>query len=220
MPTLAARSKRYREQLGLSQSEVARRVGVTPQAIQKLEDGGITAPRYILKLAQVLNVDANSLQFGEVAQPKVVDVKLLKVMGTAEAGAFRDISLVDEVPEDDLLTIPVVRDVRFEHAQQYVLRLSGDSMNLVYPDGCFIACAAWSDTGLALRPGMRLHVERYNGALVETTVKEYVVRDGIGLLTPRSTNRAHKEIELNGDEGTEIVVKGLVIGSFVPEPIF
>lgn len=220
MPTLAARSKRYRERLGLSQSEVARRVGVTPQAIQKLEDGRVAAPGYILKLAHVLNVDPNSLQFGDFTQPTVVDVRLLKVMGTAEAGAFRDITLVDEVPEDHLQTIPVVRDARFEHAQQYALKLVGDSMNLVYPDGCFLMCARWGDIGhMKPKPGMRLHVERHSGHLIETTVKEYVQRDGIGLLTPRSTNSAHKEIQVIDNDETQFIIRGLVIGQFLPEPM-
>lgn len=220
MPTLAARAKRFREKKGLSQSELARRIGVTAQAIQKLEAGGVEAPRYIVKLAKELEVDPVSLQYGDFAQPTVVDVRLLKVMGTAEAGAFRDISLVDEIPEEDLLTIPVVQDARFEHAQQYALKLVGDSMNLVYPDGCFLMCARWGDIGHMLpKPGMRLHVERHSGHLIETTVKEYIQRDGVGLLTPRSTNPAHKEIPILDNDETQFVIRGLVIGQFIQEPM-
>lgn len=48
--------KDLREKHGLSQSELARRVGVTPQAIQQLEDGKVRNPRYLLPLAEVLGV--------------------------------------------------------------------------------------------------------------------------------------------------------------------
>jgi len=48
--------RELREALGLSQSALARRVGVTPQAIQQLEDGKVRDPRYIVALAEVLGV--------------------------------------------------------------------------------------------------------------------------------------------------------------------
>lgn len=48
--------KDLRERHGLSQSELARRVGVTPQAIQQLEDGKVRNPRYLIPLAEVLGV--------------------------------------------------------------------------------------------------------------------------------------------------------------------
>ena len=215
------RIRKLRQDLALSQAQLAELANTSAPQIHRLEqDVRKLTKEWAERLAPHLKVEPVDLLFGNNVRSTIADVGLLKVVGTAEAGAFRDISLIDEVHESELPTITVVKDTRFQHAQQYALRLVGDSMNLVYPDGCFIACARWSDTGLALGPGMRLHVERYNGPLVETTVKEYVVRDGVGLLTPRSSNSAHKEIELNGDESTEIVVKGLVIGSFVPEPIF
>jgi transcriptional regulator with XRE-family HTH domain len=50
------RIKELREGLGLSQSELARRVGVTPQAVQQLEDGKVRDPRYIVALAEILGV--------------------------------------------------------------------------------------------------------------------------------------------------------------------
>jgi len=48
--------RELREALGLSQSALARRIGVTPQAIQQLEDGKVRDPRYIVALAEVLGV--------------------------------------------------------------------------------------------------------------------------------------------------------------------
>jgi phage repressor protein C with HTH and peptisase S24 domain len=59
------RIRALREALGLSQSELARRVGVTPQAIQQLEDGKVRDPRYIVALAEILRVPPATL--GETA---------------------------------------------------------------------------------------------------------------------------------------------------------
>lgn len=53
--------RELREALGLSQSALARRIGVTPQAIQQLEDGRVRDPRYIVALAEVLGVAPTAL---------------------------------------------------------------------------------------------------------------------------------------------------------------
>jgi phage repressor protein C with HTH and peptisase S24 domain len=53
--------RELREALGLSQSGLARRIGVTPQAIQQLEDGKVRDPRYIVALAEVLGVPPAAL---------------------------------------------------------------------------------------------------------------------------------------------------------------
>jgi len=53
--------RELREARGLSQSELARRVGVTPQAIQQLEDGKVRDPRYIVALAEILGVPPAAL---------------------------------------------------------------------------------------------------------------------------------------------------------------
>jgi len=53
--------RELREALGLSQSALARRIGVTPQAIQQLEDGKVRDPRYIVALAEVLGVPPAAL---------------------------------------------------------------------------------------------------------------------------------------------------------------
>lgn len=63
--------RQLREALGLSQSELARRIGVTPQAIQQLEDGKVRDPRYILALADALGVPPAALgKAGAVRPPR------------------------------------------------------------------------------------------------------------------------------------------------------
>ena len=137
----------------------------------------------------------------------------LLVEGRAQAGAFLDISILDD--DHDKEFIPAARDPRFPHAQQYALLIVGDSMNKMFDDGSYVTCVNWADAGLALKPGMCLHVERHQGHLVEVTVKRLSSpRDGRSYLEPCSTNASHKPIEIIEEESSDFIVKGLVIGTW------
>ena len=139
----------------------------------------------------------------------------LRVEGVVQAGVFIDTSLIEDNP-DERRIIPTSPDPRYPHAHQYALEVAGDSMNNFIQDGGIVTCAAWADTGLILRPRMILHVERNDGGRVETTLKRYAERDGKRWLDPDSSNPKHCPIEINGDEATEILIKGLVIGKWEP----
>lgn len=64
MDTLAQRVKNTRRSKGLTQLELGKQIGVSQNAIQKIENGDTKDPRNILQLSQVLGVDPNWLQFG------------------------------------------------------------------------------------------------------------------------------------------------------------
>ncbi len=65
MDTLAKRLRYARERLGLSQSELARRVGLRPQAIQFIEGGHVRRPRNVFEIAHALEVNPEWLLLGE-----------------------------------------------------------------------------------------------------------------------------------------------------------
>lgn len=215
MPTIADRIKRSRVSTGLSQSELARRIGVKPQAIQAIEAGNVKKPRYIVNLAQALGVSAQYLENGN-ENGVTSFTKGMPVLGSARAGAFLDITMIDE-PPDGPPTIGVSTDLRFPYAAQYALLIDGESMNRRFINGTYVTCVSWAETGLELKPGMCLHVERYQAGLTEITIKMYVEKDGQRLLYPDSTDSRFSPIPLEGDEGTEIIIKGLVTGSWKPE---
>ncbi|MGO1121228.1 XRE family transcriptional regulator [Rhodovibrionaceae bacterium A322] len=48
----------------LSQPQLAQQLGVTQQAVQQLESGRTRAPRYLLKLARLMSLDAEALSEG------------------------------------------------------------------------------------------------------------------------------------------------------------
>lgn len=65
MKTLAQRLRYSRERAGLSQSALARTVGIKPQAVQLIEAGRVEKPRHLLALATALAVNPNWLLDGD-----------------------------------------------------------------------------------------------------------------------------------------------------------
>lgn len=66
--TIAARVKARREELAMTQSELATKAGTTQQSIQQLEDGEVRRPRYLIELAAALKCDAEYLLHGKGSQ--------------------------------------------------------------------------------------------------------------------------------------------------------
>lgn len=203
-----SRLRELRVEQGLSQQALADRIGTSQPQIKRLEDGARKLTKeWAERLAPALQTTAEALMFG-TGGPKG-----MPVLGIIEAGQFRDISLIDQ--SDDQPSIAVARDERFPHAEQYALQVSGDSMDELFPNGSYVTCANWADTGMHMRPGLIVHVERTIGSLVETTLKE-IQGTGPFSLRPRSSNPKHKPIALTGSDGVEVSVKGLVTGKWEP----
>lgn len=89
--TLGQRVKERRTALGLSQPQLAKRVGgISQQAIQQLEKGGTS--RYLVDIARALGVTAEWLQDGHGPAPakpastRAREPQKLRVLGMAECG--------------------------------------------------------------------------------------------------------------------------------------
>ncbi|MGB1876236.1 MAG: XRE family transcriptional regulator [Rhodospirillaceae bacterium] len=63
--TLGARVRQCRLALSWSQAELASRIGVKQQSIDQLESGKVSRPRYIVELAESLNVPMDWLRHGK-----------------------------------------------------------------------------------------------------------------------------------------------------------
>lgn len=62
--TIAERVKQKRTDLRLTQAELAKRIGISQQSLQKIEDGRTQNPRKLLNLAKALQCDAEWLLLG------------------------------------------------------------------------------------------------------------------------------------------------------------
>jgi transcriptional regulator with XRE-family HTH domain len=210
--------RELRKKIGLTQQELGDLVGTSQPQIKRLEKGQRTLSKeWAERLAPHLGVSAEHLMF-EKNTSQQLEVAGLRVMGKIKAGDWRDISILAD-DDDDPEIIQVARDKRFPHAKQYALHVDGDSMNELFPDGSYVTCVDFADSGLMLKPGLIVHVERTMAGthLVEATLKEV---NALGArkwsLKPRSSNPVHKEFVLNGDEATEIKVLGVVTGKWEP----
>lgn len=213
-PAAMHKIRELREALKMSQAALAERAGTSQPQIRRLENGDRKLTKeWAERLAPHLQTTAQDLLFSD-SPDEEREVIGLAVIGTVKAGDWLDISIMDENRETEI--IHVAKDPRFPRAQQYALRVVGDSMNELFRDGSFVTVVNFADTGLPIRPGMIVHVEQHMGAmtLVETTLKE--IGPDSKTLLPRSTNPAHKPIKLFGNDATEVVVRGIVTGEWKP----
>jgi len=140
--------------------------------------------------------------------------KLVWCVGEVAAGVWRE---AFEWPQHEWLPVLIsVPDERYPDVQRRALRVRGDSMDQIYPDGSFVVFVRLSDIGRKPQTGDRVVVLRHRHGTTEATVKEYS-RDSAKRrwLLPRSTNPAHSAFQIDAPrDNDEIVdVMGLVVGS-------
>jgi len=85
MATLASRLAAAREAKGISQSDLARLIGIKPQAIQAIEAGRVEKPRNIVAIAKALDIEAGFLLTGD--ETTNTDLNEVPLVGYVGAGA-------------------------------------------------------------------------------------------------------------------------------------
>lgn len=205
------------DMLEINPYQAAQKAGLGESFVRDILRGKTRSPNAanLAKLAEALDTTPDwFLSPGDLAPTKAAPaITGLPVVGTIKAGNWLDRSIVDDDGDHEI--IPVARDPRFPRAKQYSLKVDGDSMNERYPDGSYVTCVDYFDSGLSLKPGLIMHIERHQGPLVEVTLKSVELVDGHWMLVPKSTNKAHVPLKLEGDGGTEIFLKGVVTGNYV-----
>ena len=200
MTKISKRISKSRARLGWSQAELARQVTnyrrplgrpeVKQQSINQLELGGVSTPRYLFDLAQVLGVDFKWM-VGEGGVEQIRDkVTRVPVISWVQAGVL--VAANDPyVPCDAEDWIPVTHC----HENLIALHVRGDSMNRVAGDGSIIIVDL-DDRDAA---DGKHFVFRLDG---EATFKTY--REGPPvLLEPQSDDLSFQPIE--PEDGAEIV---------------
>lgn len=217
--SLQKRVKARMDELGMNAYQTAKKAGLGDSFVRDILRGKTRSPssENLAKLAKALELapdwfimNDNPGKASGVSGP--VELVGLSVVGTIQAGTWLDRSIIDDETETEV--IPVAQDDRFPRARQYGLRVAGDSMDKEYPDGSYVSCVDFFDAGIPIRDQLTVHVERRNGHLVEVTLKTIETIDGKMMLCPKSTNPKHLPLPLDGDAGTEIVIRGIVTGSY------
>jgi len=110
MEKLGQTVRRWRRSAGLSQPQLAARLGVSQQALQQLETGSIRRPRYLLRLAEVMGAEPHALAEGRyqplaaegatsgpAAAPPVLGRRDLPVYTSAQAGPEGMVLIYDPI---------------------------------------------------------------------------------------------------------------------------
>jgi transcriptional regulator with XRE-family HTH domain len=193
--------KQARKTAGLSQTELAERVGVTQSVVSDWENGRLHSYRdYAEGLARVLQRPQG--QFATLS-PEPIGAHGVEVVGEVQAGAFRRAL---EYPEDERYLLPIGGIEGYEDKLLYALKVVGPSMNRVYPDGSHVIVVRAIDAEVEENDRVVVHVR--DGDLYEATLKQVRVEpDGRIGLYPESDHPDHQApifLSVEDQDGPEI----------------
>lgn len=127
--------KRLRTSKGLTQSQLAESLGITRPAVTQWESGW-TEPKMgtIERIADILGVQKMELIDGYgTSGDGFVDIPLL---GSISAG-----TPIEMLPIDESFPCPVKHVEKYGKENLYYLRIKGNSVNRIFPNGCLALIA-------------------------------------------------------------------------------
>ena len=212
------RLKEFRDRLGLTLEDMEAKAGFSKSQLSRWEQMASNIPSERLPdLAKAYECRIADI-FDEGDSPFVPLGPRLYVKGTAAAGRWLP---VWEQPEDEWQTFTGRADVTAPLTDRFGVRVVGESMNELYPDGTIVECVSFLGR-VEIRNGRRVVVRRQrNGDEYEVTIKEYHRDDdGVEWLVPKSYNPAFQtpirmDVQEPGIEEVRII--GIVVGSYRPE---
>lgn len=215
---LSSRINRVRRSLGLNQAEFGEKLGVNQATVSRWEKGSIPDGVTLHKIADLAGKDVKALTSDDIEASQGGPALFIK--GDVQAGVWRD---AWEWERDEWKPFQGGSHFEAPLAARFGLRVVGQSMNEVYPEGTVLDCVSCIHAGIdAFETGQRVIVvrKRYHGE-VEATVKEYRVTDTGAWLVPRSNKPEFQQpISLDGAHDPEIEetrIVAVVKGSYRPE---
>lgn len=219
-----------RERAGLSMEQAARAAGWKAKSgWQRYEDDRYFTKRYLpVEIAERMAKALAGLGSPQVSveevmaltAPKVLPYvsaaagfRQVRVVGAVEAGVWRE---AVELPPEDQEVFPMPVLAGFESVEVFGLRVSGPSMNKIFPDGSIAYFVKVPDVEPMVDDVVVVVAKR--GPLYETTLKQ-MARDRRGrvALYPRSTDPRFQSPVYPEDSGAdEVSVIGVAIGKYEP----
>lgn len=228
--TLGQKIRARREEMNLSQADIAKRIGISQVAIDKIESGKTLKSRYLPEVLSILGMPldliSSTVERGSTPTSSTVspvdlgELVPVKIAGKAKAGEFIAIEDLGDWEEPE--TFLDTRDPRFPHARHLGFEVEGDSMNALKPraiqDGDRLSALAYEDIAdrYPLRDGMIVIVERtrHGGHEREWSVKQLEIYEDRMEFHPRSSNPRHKPIIIKrdslADDGVTVEIIAIV----------
>jgi transcriptional regulator with XRE-family HTH domain len=218
MVGLSDKIRNLRRSLGLNQTEMAERLGVTQASVSRWEKGSVPDGPRLSQLAELAGESVRDF----ISSPDSGTEPLLSrywVRGQVAAGVW---AMAYEWPQDDWQPYSGGSHIEVPEGMRFGLVTKGESMDQVYPEGTVLDCVRLEVFNGEISNGQRVIVERVrHDGEIEATVKEYMkADDGREWLVPRSNNPAFQMPIAMDDPGpdiAEIRIAAIVVGSYRPE---
>ena len=191
-----------RERLGLSQEELARRVGLTNSAVSQWEAGRAKPRIGVMKslseifgmtVSELLGEDAPGHGMREpVGRSGMVPMRRL---GRTHAG-----DAIEEIPDEGVVEVPA--SVAGRHPNAFMLSVDGDCMDRAYPPGCLVMV----DPDMTPWNGCAVVAETSPG---ESVMRRYMRGAATLMLSPDSFEQ-HEDMVFTGESFAEVRLVGVV----------
>lgn len=176
----------FRKRAGLTQSQLAERLGTTQQTVQYYESGrSDIKSSTLVSISEVLGVSVTQLlgldrEFEVVQCPRTVSSRV-PYLGYIPAGTqLEAIEMTDEYAWCD-------PDIAARHPHGFLLGVHGDSMNLKYRDGSMVLIDP-DDREIV---SGKIYAVLVNGC--DATLKQVFIAGDTIVLHPMSTNKEHRD---------------------------
>lgn len=223
---IAKELKRRMDEAGFKQKSLAIAADLNDTYVRDILKGKSKNPEAskLLRIAQVLGCTSDDL-LGKGSSVTPVHTTQIEVRGDVQAGVWRE---AIEWPAVDWYAITVPIDTAYQGFHRYGLKVCGQSMNKVFPEGSVVVVINFGDLGRLPKTGdFVVAVQRCSKTdQYEATVKAVQIRDdGTVILWPQSWDPAFQTpVVLPPHDGPDnagapdVAIQALVVGSYQPNP--
>ena len=201
---------------------LAKDAGVGPTHVRDILEGRSLDPK-TGKLTQIAAALGCSLEelLGSGSMVAPIHTTQIEVRGDVQAGVWRE---AIEWPAVDWYAITVPIDTAYQGFHRYGLKVCGQSMNKVFPEGSVVVVINFGDLGRLPKTGdFVVAVQRCSKTdQYEATVKAVQIRDdGTVILWPQSWDPAFQapvilaaHDNVDGAGVSDVTIQALVVGSY------
>ena len=197
---LGKKIRAHRDELGLTQAELADKLGLTYSSVSQWESGRATPRTPILRqLADLFGTTVADLmgETPEPVRPNGAQYVTLPVLVAGHAGEF-----TDEFGPDEVADVPTSVLERVNDPDAYLMRVRGSCMNRRFADGENALLSPRCEP----RNGDAVAAE-YNGEMI---LRSYYRGASTLVLSPDSYEDGYTDIVFDDPENAEVSFRGVV----------
>jgi SOS-response transcriptional repressor LexA len=198
---LGKKIRAHRDELGLTQAELADKLGLTYSSVSQWESGRATPRTPILRqLADLFNTTVADLMgedATEAVRPNGAQYVTLPVLVAGHAGEF-----TDEFGPDEVADVPISVLERVNDPDAYLMRVRGSCMNRRFADGENALLSPRCEP----RNGDAVAAE-YNGEMI---LRSYYRGASTLVLSPDSYEDGYTDIVFDDPENASVSFRGVV----------